>query len=182
MQFVIRSAGDDLVRQFAAWTRQPSQRGTRLFCIEGLPSSGKSFLLKNAVGLGQNLDLDDFLNPPAPSTVTWLDRVLSGGAAIELKKGLVEAKRVLIGGVVAWPVIESAALDLNPEDVRRVYIKRMGTLGENLFWHDGQDLDLDGKMSHAYRASINDYHARCKPWKIADLVIERAVEVQCDTS
>ena len=157
-----------------SWSKKQRLSAIRLIVIEGLGGSGKSTLLGNVSEFFETIDLDRFLPNPADRKIPWLQQVLDGGAQVAIENGLTETDCLIVGGVVVSPIISKISLSLLCNQIRHVYVKKLGTLAGQPYWHDGDDLNATGMPPRPpYMASADDYHRKCRPWETADLVIER---------
>jgi hypothetical protein len=89
-----------------------------------------------------------------------------------IRVALASALIVIVEGPIAWPLVESIA-EVERDRMRRVYLKRMMRLKPD-FWTDEDYLnDPNCWPPTDYHRSIYQYHAECRPWLGADLVLER---------
>jgi hypothetical protein len=168
----------DIRAVFENWLASEYQAGARLIVLEGLTGSGKSHLTERPFAIGAtqstNIEIDKFLRAPVPSTLPYRDGVDRVALQAALEKALASPMSVVvIEGPMAWPLIEPIAGAVGPDCVRRVYLKRMMRLKPD-FWTDEDYLnDPNYWPPTDYHRSIYRYHAECRPWLDADLVLER---------
>jgi len=82
------------------------------------------------------------------------------------------APMVIAEGPMAWPVVAPILQDIPSGEVRRVYLKRMSSSYPDR-WPDDEFLEEECEYCPAYFQSIDRYHARERPWLLADVVFER---------
>jgi hypothetical protein len=162
---------------FEGWLAAACRAGARLIVLEGLTGSGKSHLTERpfSVDKGQsaNIEIDQFLRKPVPPTVPYLDAIdrtaLQAAVQIALASSV---PLVVIEGPMAWPLVEPIA-EVGRDRIRHVYLKRMMRQKPD-FWIDEDYLnESDYWPLTDYHRSIYRYHADCRPWLAADLVLER---------
>jgi hypothetical protein len=144
--------------------------------LEGLMGSGKSYLTDQpfALGIGQSahIELDSFLRKPVDETTEYMAAIDADAANQTIMQMRRTAPMVIAEGPMAWPVVAPILQYIPSGEVRRVYLKRMSSSYPDR-WPDGKFLEEECEYRAAFFQSIDRYHARERPWLLADVVFER---------
>lgn len=171
-QICWRLENAEISGQFLEWAATQRADGVQLIVLEGLLGSGKSHLLSAAGETG--IDLDDFLpKGDGDEIVPWTNYVLAGGCLNSTRSALRDRGFAIVGGAVAWPVLQPIVAEIAAKGVRRTYLKRVTEHNGHVVWGDGEGLLDHAAASAPYFRSIYEYHGRDMPWLFADLVVER---------
>lgn len=164
-------------RIFSEWARQQLGQGVRLISLEGLPSSGKSYLLQNFDDnkFGR-IELDALLPKCAPSIVSWADQINRTDAKAFVLNEIDNHECLIVEGPAAWLILKPIAHQIGIGKTRRLYLKRVSKYGDLVIWGDGEGLAEHAAASTRYFQSIYEHHANDRPWESADLIIERISE------
>ena len=161
---------------FGHWLAIQIEAGVRLVILEGLPLSGKSWLIQEPFKLNghstENIELDRFLKKPVPQTTRYIDAIDRAALEAVIDAAFV-ASTVIVEGPIAWPFAQAAVTKIGPEYVRRVYLKRMMKEKPNIWVDEGFE---QRRHPSEYIQSVNRYHAEQKPWLYANLILERVEE------
>jgi hypothetical protein len=163
---------------FEDWLQSECQSGARLIVLQGLTGSGKTTLSERpfSIGAGKsvNIEIDQFCRQYIPLRgLRYLQAIDQAALRTRVRAALDSGSpAVVVEGPVAWPLIARIArADL--QRVRRVYLKRMMRLKPD-FWVDEDFLKDPARWPPLdFHRSIYQYHARQRPWRDADLVLER---------
>lgn len=173
MQTTLRLFDHQIARSFLDWAAKQRESGVRLICVEGLPCSGKSWLLKKALDAKfRGIELDRLLPKDAPASISWVDQVRAGGAVQSILDALDECDCVVVDGPAAWLVVEPVVEKLGRPAARRLYLKEMSIGGGLIEWDEDEPLKRAATCEPYWR-SIYEHHGKDRPWLHADLIIER---------
>jgi hypothetical protein len=165
---------------FEGWLQSECLSGARLIVLEGLTGSGKTTLSERpfSIGAGKsvNIGIDQFCRQFIPlKGVRYFEAVDRAALRTAVRAALASASPVVVvEGPVSWPLIARiAGANLQRDCIRRVYLKRMMRLKPDL-WVDEDFLKDPARWPPSdFHRSIYQYHARRRPWRDADLVLER---------
>jgi hypothetical protein len=131
----INAPSAEIRTAFEKWLATACRSGARLVVLEGLTASflsDRPFAID--AGRSTNIEIDQFLRKPVPSTVRYPDAIDRAALQAALRSALASALLVVIEGPMAWPLVEPIA-EIDRDKIRRVYLKRMMRLKPD-FWTD----------------------------------------------
>ena len=170
----IRTHSSKIRFEFAQWLALERAAGARFVVVEGLMNSGKSELTKQPETLSPALkviELDKFVRR-SDGNLAYMDTIDVEAVTTTIKNAVATASLVIAEGPMAWPVTKRAREGMQPDSIRRVYLKRLAPRNPD-DWEALEFAQAEDKSRGEYFLSIDRYHVKTKPWLAADLILER---------
>ena len=117
------------------------------------------------------VEADRFLCRPVEPQTPYCEAVDQRALRSALLRALDVYPLVVVEGAIVWPLV--LPLPIERVRVRRVYLKRMMHLQPDVWQDERAIIFQNPPPSSVFTRSIVRYHHDERPWRAADLVLER---------